>query len=430
MASYGNAQWEFLLNSNEVTAFVAVNDDEKNSPNDGITNSKSNSNSNNNSNSDDLLGCLLRVDMGHTSTAASSASSAAAAGFGMMLVSSEARGQGVAKKLLHEAMSVQETMSVHENDHTKRRHDTETEAVLDARTEKDKQQQQQHRGSRKLLAVCTALGQPVYSKLGFAEAGRVTALHTTLAKARAVSSSMDGLDDSAHTIIQTYGSLDRSNSDSDSSTPSDIDDIIASCDARATGSPLAKARVLAMDATTPTANAEQPHDGLENARSCCSSSITPSANVASIVASLDERATGWNRRGRIETLVRPSESSSLRSVTVLATNTDGGHPIGAAVLRQEGPESPLVVGPILGPKSLAPFLVASLARAVPQDVVSGDTILSLLLVNNNNNNQLVETLVASGFWLGFDLPAMAMDGEPIYRDGDGSYLGLIHPTLG
>lgn len=147
--------------------------------------------------------------------------------------------------------------------------------------------------------------------------------------------------------------------------------------------------------------------------------------------SLDERVTGRNRKGRIEKLVWPSESSSLWSVTVLATHTEHSKPIGAALLRQEGPESPLVMGPLLGPKQLAPFLVATLAPAVPQDVVPENTIVSLLLVNDDRHpNQLVDTLVASGFSLGFDLPAMTMDGMPIYRDGDGSYLGLIHPTLG
>jgi hypothetical protein len=34
------------------------------------------------------------------------------------------------------------------------------------------------------------------------------------------------------------------------------------------------------------------------------------------------------------------------------------------------------------------------------------------------------------FEQGFEFPAMSLDGKPIYNNGNGRYLGLIHPTLG
>lgn len=305
MASYGDAQWEFLLRGNEVTTFVAVDDGNDN---------------------DSLLGCLLRLDLQPSSQACASS-----AGFGMMLVAPEARGKGVAKKLLREAMDGNGGDG----------------------------------GTRKVLAVCTALGQPVYRKIGFAEAGRVTALKTTLARARA----MDVTTAEKASEIQIHGSLDRF---TDSSS---VD--------------------FAVD-----------------------------AKIVNALVYLDAQATGWNRQGRIQSLVRPT--GSLRSATAIAADPQTKTPLGAAVLRQEGPGSSLVVGPLVGPEHAALNLVAALAQAVPSDV-DESTPLSLLV---SDHPKLVKMFSSAGFGVGFHLPAMTLDGKPIYRDGDGSYLSLIHPTLG
>ena len=91
MASYGNAQWEFLIGSGEVTTFVAVDDAD-------TTNTNTNTNT-------ELLGCLLRIDMDAAPETKSGnriqndatadnriVSSAEAAGFGMSRETAPTRG--------------------------------------------------------------------------------------------------------------------------------------------------------------------------------------------------------------------------------------------------------------------------------------------------------------------------------------------------
>ena len=214
--------------------------------------------------------------------------------------------------------------------------------------------------------MCTSLGQPVYRKIGFSDAGRVTALKTTVSAAGAIDAAAS--DSSESLRYETYGSLDRTNSDSPPAVDSEI---------------------------------------LDN------------------VASLDARATGWNRKRRLQTMLQPRSGSDLRSMAAIATNQHH-EIIGATILRQEGPGSPLVVGPLVGAERAALHLVAVLARAVPEDI-DASTPLSLLV---SDHPALVEEFTSAGFSVAFDFPAMSLDGEPIYQHGDGSYLSLIHPTLG
>jgi GNAT superfamily N-acetyltransferase len=125
MSSYREPQWNFLLGGgHDVTAFVvpeAAGDAEK------------------------LMGCVLQKQLESTGN---DDSAAGATGFGMMLVSPAARGQGLARTLLAAAMGDQ-------NSH-----------------------------GRNVLAVCSELGQPVYRKLGFADAARITALSVAMADVR------------------------------------------------------------------------------------------------------------------------------------------------------------------------------------------------------------------------------------------------------
>jgi len=332
MASYGNAQWEFLLGSNEVTAFVAVEDVDKTTE------------------QPELLGCLLRIDMKEApkmalqncKTVADNIDPlpSSAAGFGMMLVSPEARGRGLAKLLLHEAMSGEDE---------RRRKSSESKKEKEVTP-------------RKLLAVCTALGQPVYRKIGFCDVGRVVALKKTIGEAKSITN--NALD----VTVETYGSMDRVGSNEEDSTKID-------------------------------------------------------SAILDLIATMDTKATGWDRRDRIGALLGNSREKSLRSIVAVASK--GGKPVGAAALRQEGPGSPFVVGPMVGLESSALPLVSALAQAVNKK--EDNSQLSLLV---SDHPELVDRFVEAGFSKSFDFPAMAFDNRPIYKNGDGSYLGLIHPTLG
>jgi GNAT superfamily N-acetyltransferase len=351
MASYGNAQWEFLIGSGEVTTFVAVDDVD-------TTNTE-------------LIGCLLRIDMDaapeiksvnriHNDATADNiiGSTAAAAGFGMMLVSPEARGKGVAKLLLHEAM--------YREDDRKR--------ITDRSKTNEPSEGKEEQIPRKILAVCTKLGQPLYRKLGFSDVGRVTALSATVRRSKEIG---DDSSDREGVRVETYGSLNR--------------------------------------ASTGNGNGNSKDD---------SSNIDP--KIRDLIAAMDARATGWDRRGRLNKLLGHPRGENLRSIAAVATYQD--NPIATAVLRQEGPGSPFVIGPMVGSEASALPLISALARAIPDgNENETDSQLSILV---SEHHGLVDRLVEAGFRTTFDFPAMTLDDRPIYENGDGSYLSLIHPTLG
>merc|ERR1712176_1552510 len=120
-------------------------------------------------------------------------------------------------------------------------------------------------------------------------------------------------------------------------------------------------------------------------------------------------------------------NTNLRSIAAIAMdpNNNNNDPVAAAVLRQEGPGCPFVIGPMLGSEASALSLLSALARAVPEK--EQESKISILV---SEHPQLVIRLKDAGFQVGFDFPAMALDGRPIYENGDGSYMSLIHPTLG
>merc|ERR1712226_1296425 len=117
-----------------------------------------------------LLGCLLRINLNST------AKKRSAEGFGMMLVDPQARGKGIAKSLLNQAIFCEDASSEEED-------------------------------VRKLLAVCTEKGQPVYRKLGFSDVGMVTSLTTDIRTLKATMTTRD--DDKKNGMFQVsvYGSL-------------------------------------------------------------------------------------------------------------------------------------------------------------------------------------------------------------------------------
>merc|ERR1719473_1208859 len=155
MASYGDAQWNFLLGGGDVTAFLAYNDKDNDDNDKNL-----------------LLGCLLRINLNST------AKKRRAEGFGMMLVDPQARGKGIAKSLLNQAIFCEDE------------EDASSEDV------------------RKLLAVCTKKGQPVYRKLGFSDVGMVTSLTTDIRTLKATTMTTRD-DDKKNGMFQvsTYGSL-------------------------------------------------------------------------------------------------------------------------------------------------------------------------------------------------------------------------------
>ena len=349
MASYGDAQWNFLLGGGDVTAFVVPDDEDKDTH-------------------DKLLGCLLRIELNAPSVSMSASEedriSSRAAGFGMMLVSPDARGKGFAKSLLNEAISADGTTTTN-NTPT---NDTNKSSTLPV---------------RKLLAVCSELGQPVYRKLGFSNVGRVTALSTEIAAAREIPLDNECGDDKIR--VQTFGSMEDDNNE-EAIIDSDIRNLLVNMDVKATG----------YDRT------ERLSFMLKNDRSVANGVRTIAATAI---------------------VVDDNEGNDEYNDNVYAVNDTV---VAAAIIRQEQPGGPFVIGPMMGSEKAVLPLIRALARSVP-DHDDGAKVSILV----SDHLDLVDRLKSvAKFEQGFDFPAMALDGKSIYYNGDGSYLSLIHPTLG
>lgn len=220
---------------------------------------------------------------------------------------------------------------------------------------------------RSVLAICTKLGVPVYRKMGFEEVGLVTGL----------------------------------------SGP-----VPSFCDA-----------ALAEDETAIKVDiCSRPSD----------------ENKHRLFAEMDLKATGYNRQHRVELLLGGTYSPESLSATAFATEWNDESKcdvtVGAAAIRQDCPGGPLVVGPVMGEERAAFPLVRALARSFPARGSSdGDDTVAVqqLSIMISDHVGLVERFVGiDGVETGIEGPAMSMDGRPVYEGGDGSYLALMHPTLG
>jgi predicted GNAT family N-acyltransferase len=360
MASYGPQQWNFLLRGGDINAYVVPSSDDNN---DNDNDQKDNA-------SLLLLGSLLRVELNPsftttTTTTGTSASASASAAFGMMLVSPAARGKGVAKLLLNEAIDDDGTL-------------------LDELP------------IRKLLPVCTSAGQRVYRKLGFSNVGKVTSLSTEINTARNIPFLLEDDDDDDENNnncinVKTFGSM--MDDDDDNTTTCMID-----------------------------------------------------SKIKDLIIQMDSKATGFDRSKRLLFMMKndPTDIDGVKTIVATATvatanNKDGSNDkdkvIGAAIIRREMKGGPFVIGPLVGSLKAALPLVKALANAaVPNnddDDDDDDDAKSKIAVLISDHPELVNEFKSIGsFDEGFDFPAMSLDGKSIYENGDGSYLGLIHPTLG
>ena len=223
--------------------------------------------------------------------------------------------------------------------------------------------------------MCTEKGQRVYRKLRFSDVGRVSALSADITVARNIPVGC-GDNDKDNMCIRTFWSMDGKHPRIDSATQS---------------------LILAMDA----------------------------------------KATGFDRTARLSFMMDNDCSGSTGAVrTIAATasviNKDEDEEVGvvaAAIIRQEQAGGPFVIGPMMGSPAAALPLVRALAGAVAStsaDDHDGAKVSMMV----SNHLEMVDSLKTAGFEQGFEFPAMALDGKPIYAQGDGSYLSLIHPTLG
>ena len=316
-----------------------------------------------------LLGSLLRVELKPVTTTATGEDGAAAAGFGMMLVGTEARGKGVAKLLLKEA--IDDDAGSYSSDATK----TPPSAASPI---------------RKLLPVCTAAGQPMYRKLGFSNVGTVTSVSTdiiTASKMKTTTSTNNTNPAKPNCAIQVYGSM--------------------------------------------VCNNNNNNKNIEDAPMITS-------NIRDLVIQMDKEATGYDRTERLSFMLNANSDTTttneLQTIVATAVNATTDEVMCVAVLQQEMADGPYVVGPLIGEPSVALPLVKALATtaaAATTTTTVGSAPPPKISVLVSDHPDLVEEFKSvAQFEQGFEFPAMSLDGKPIYNNGNGHYLALIHPTLG
>lgn len=298
-ASYKIPQWQFLLGGQEITAFALHSSKENDNP-DNIA----------------FEGCVLRVKLNNDTD-----------GFGMVLVDPSKRGRGFARLLIEKAMQV--------ND---------------------------EEGKEKIfvLAVCSSLGRPLYSKLGFKDAGLVTLL----------TCSVSNLLKTKHRHWENECLL------------------------------------------------------VNNGKECKNDELN-------LLINLDAKATGIERRERINLLLSGYSEGSRATVAFLSTDSLESNHSSAAVARQDCPEGPLIIGPMVGIEECCVPLMCALIEKhfeVNDRERNGDT--SVMIMITDHPNLVLALTEVKGMNKLWQCPAMTSDGKPVYQHGDGSYLAMMHPTLG
>jgi len=312
--SYKESQWRFLLSGEDIAGYVIHSDPEGGE--------KGGSNDDDDDDDDagvnpKLDGCVLKVHLDEN-----------AIGFGMVLVRPSTRGRGLAKALLNKAFQT-------DNEREEERH---------------------------VLAVCSALGQPVYRKLGFEDAGIVTMLTCSVSD-----------------IMQ----LSRENFDNE-------------------------------------------HLVTTDGKDCTSEQLNTLINH-------DAAATGIRRKERMELLLRGYVDGSRSTVAFLSSRNKDDDSVSTGVARQDCIDGPLIIGPMRGREEhCIPLLCALIEKHFENDSGGGEERMggSVMMMITGHPNLVVKLMNIKGMSKLWECPAMTSDGEPIYQNGDGSYLAMMHPTLG
>lgn len=261
-----------------------------------------------------LDGCVLKVHLDDDTV-----------GFGMVLVRPSKRGRGLARALIEKAMQLEK-----------------------------------EREKRCVLAVCSPLGQPLYRKLGFRDAGMVTTLTCSVSD-----------------LMQ----IPRKHFDNE--------------------------YLLAIDG-----------------KSCKNEQL-------SLLVNHDASATGINRKDRIKLLLHGYAEGSRSTVAFLSTVGPDLDRFSTAVARQDCADGPLVIGPMKGREECCiPLMHALVEKHFGDEGGREMNDVGVMMMVTDHPNLVARLLEIKGMSKVSECPAMASDGGPIYQNGDGSYLAMMHPTLG
>lgn len=148
----------------------------------------------------------------------------------------------------------------------------------------------------------------------------------------------------------------------------------------------------------------------------------------------DARATGTRRRDRMKLLLHGYADGSRSTVAFLPTPGTAdldSYSIGAA--RQDCASGPLFVGPVMGNEEYFLPLVHALVEKHFDCYRDGRNEIddaSIVMMIAGHPNLVNEVLKIDGMKRLWECPSMSSDGMPVYQNGDGSYLAMMHPTLG
>jgi len=163
------------------------------------------------------------------------------------------------------------------------------------------------------------------------------------------------------------------------------------------------------------------HDG----KSCKNETIASLVNH-------DANATGMRREDRIKQLLKGYSDGSRSTLAFLSTAGRDDNCVSTAVARQDCLDGPLIIGPITGQEECCiPLMQALIETHFAGDEGRIATInIPVMMMVTDHPNLVAELLEIKGMTKLWECPAMTSDGRPVYQNGDGSYLAMMHPTLG
>lgn len=151
-----------------------------------------------------------------------------------------------------------------------------------------------------------------------------------------------------------------------------------------------------------------------------------------LLCELDRRGTGIDRSQRIKLLLNGHAEGSKSTVALLSTTGKlDPHSTTFAIAMQDYVGGPVFIGPMKGKEDCCVPLI----RALIQKHFEGDeekdlNSISAMMMVADHSSLVGKLLEVEGMVKSWESPAMTSDGKPVWQNGDGSYLAMMHPTLG
>ena len=147
------------------------------------------------------------------------------------------------------------------------------------------------------------------------------------------------------------------------------------------------------------------------------------------IADCDTHANGIDRKKRLRVILHGYAEGSRSTVATLSSEENKDYATATAVARQDCADGPLIIGPIQGREEFCiPLIQALIENHFKNESMEDLNVVMIMVVDHPD---LVDALLKlRGMTKLWECPSMSSDGRPVYESGDGSYLAMMHPTLG